>query len=162
MKRRYKTRGSLRCPDTLLLEYRIMEQTHFNINAVLGRPLLPCNALIGQFVIFSQITLIRDWNKLDFYSIYVLAASSSTSMILWIIALEICGQQNSKCKEVMDSWRFIKFQNSSEAKYFYKMRKICPVIHIGILGTFTVKRKTVLTFAKGISRGVFKELLALK
>jgi hypothetical protein len=42
------------------------------------------------------------------------------------------------------------------------MRKACPLMAIGIPGTFTVKRKTVLGFMKGISKGTFRAIIALK
>jgi hypothetical protein len=143
-KKRYKTHDSLRTPNILLLEYRILHRMHIGVNAVLGTTLLPFNALLGQFIIFCYLTLIRDWKKLDFYSICILSAASFSCMVFWIVALELTGQQHIKSRRVKDSWRLLKFDSSWEAKYFYKMRKICPVIHIGIPGTFTIKRKTVL------------------
>jgi hypothetical protein len=162
IKKNYKTLPSLRRPNTLLLEYRVIEQGHFQANAVLGRAVLPTNALIGQFVIFCNLTLIKDWTKLDFYSICVLLGSTVLFTVFWILTLELCGHYHSKCKMVLNSWRFLKFSNSSEAKYFFKMRKACPLMAIGIPGTFTVKRKTVLGFMKGISKGTFRAIIALK
>jgi hypothetical protein len=160
--KRYRTKSFLRSPKNLLLEYRILQALQYNVNQVFGLTVLPFNALVGQFVIFSIVTLIRNWDDLDVYSIYVLAAASFMCITFWSFLLEVCGQQDSLCKQVLKSWKNAQFHNSFEAKYFFKMRKACPIIQIGVPGTFTIKRKTVLNFMKGISRGTFRALMALK
>jgi hypothetical protein len=160
--KRYKTKSSLRSPKNLLLEYRILQTLHYNVNQVYGYTALPFNALIGQFVVFNIVTLIRNWADLDVYSIQVLGATSFIGGVFWSSVLEVCGQQDSLCKQVLKSWKNVQFHNSFEAKYFFKMRKACPIIQIGVPGTFAIKRKTVLSFMKGISRGTFRALMALK
>jgi hypothetical protein len=160
--KRYKTKLSLRRPDTLLLEYRLLETIVFNANELYGHYTLPTNALVGQFVIFANVTMIRDWVELDGYSICVLSATSLVIMCFWVTVLEVCGKEYSMGMRVLKSWKYLKFQSSVEAKYFHKVKKTCPVIQIGLAGFFTVKRKTVLNFMKGISRGTFRALIALK
>jgi hypothetical protein len=160
--KRYKTKSSLRNPNNLLLEYRILQALTYNVNQIFGLTALPFNGLVGQFVIFSLVTLIRDWADLDLYSIYVLAAASFMSIVFWSFLLELGGQNDDLCKQVLKSWKNVQFQDSFQAKYFFKMRKACPRIQIGVPGTFTIKRKTVLNFIKGISRGTFRALVALK
>jgi hypothetical protein len=160
--KRYKSRAFLRRPNTLLLEYRILESIHAHVNAWLGPAFLPMNALMGQFVIFCNVTLIQNWKELDFSSKFVLSETTVVLTVFWTFVLEMCGQQYSKCRKVLDSWRFLKFAKSSEAKYFFKIRKTCPVMSFGVAGTFTIKRKTVLSFVKGVSRGTFRALMTLK
>jgi hypothetical protein len=160
--KKYTTQSSLRTPNSLLLEYRLLETIIFYTNDMVGRMALPFNALIGQFAIFSIVTLIRDWGTLDSSSIYVLSGTSSVLMIFWIFVLELCGRESSIGRRILKSWKLLKFQSSSEAKYFHKIRKAYPLIQIGVPGLFTFKRKTVLSFVKGISRGTFRALMALK
>jgi hypothetical protein len=131
---------------------------------VYGGYALPTHVLVEQLVIFSNVTMIREWTELDVYSnsISVLAGATYVILSFWIIVLEVCGKGHSIGKKVLKSWRNLKFQSSSEAKYFHKVRKSCPVIYFGAPNTFRIRRKTFLNFVKGISRGTFRALIALK
>jgi beta-lactamase superfamily II metal-dependent hydrolase len=82
-------------------------------------------------------------------------------MSFWIVNLEVFGKMQSMAKTVIKSGKNLRFRTSSEAKYFHKVRKSCPVLSFGELNTFTVKQKTVLNFVKGISKGTFRALIAL-
>jgi hypothetical protein len=157
-----QTKPALRRQETLLLEYRLLETIVFNVNELYGKYMLPSNALVGQFVIFANVTMIRDWVELDEYSICVLSATSLVIMSFWVIVLEVCGKEYSMGMRVLKSWKYLKFQSSVDAKYFHKVKKACPVIQIGMAGFFTVKRKTILNFMKGITRGTFRAVIALK
>jgi hypothetical protein len=140
--KRYQGIPLLRRPLSLLLEYRLLEAITFNANKLYGGYALPTHALVGQLVIFSNVTMIREWTELDVYSISVLAAATYVILSFWIIVLEVCGKGHSIGKMVLKSWRNLKFQSSSEAKYFHKVRKSCNVIYFGVPNTFRIRCQT--------------------
>ncbi len=73
--------------------------------------------------------------------------------------LEISGRIHEDAKKTIKSWKNIEFSSLHERKYMSRFRKCCRPLKLGIEGTFTIKRLSVLKFMRAIIKGTFRALV---
>jgi hypothetical protein len=140
-------------------EYRTIELLHKQGMAIFGVILVPGQTLVGQFILYSNYTLIRHWNELDSTIKGIITMIDLTVICFWLIVLEVCGRFYMEAAKSLKSWKLLPVINRMEAKYLSKFRKASRPLVIGFGEVFKIKRLSMFKFLGGIVKGTFKALL---
>jgi hypothetical protein len=155
----YRTSNRMRRFENFSTEYRTLELLHKQGMAIFGIMLLPGQTLLGQFILYSNYTLVRHWNELDSTINGVITMMDFTVFCFWLIILEVCGRFYMEAAKSLKSWKLLPFRNRMEAKYLSKFRKASRPLVIGFGEVFKIKRLTMFKFLGGIVKGTLKTLL---
>jgi hypothetical protein len=155
----YRTSNRMRRFENFSTEYRTLELLHKQAMSIFGVMIIPEQNLVGQFVLYSNYTLIKYWNELDFTIKCVITMMDLTVLCFWFIILEVCGRFYMEAAKSLKSWKLLPVRNRMEAKYLSKFRKASRPLVIGFGEVFKIKRLTVLKFLRGIVKGTFRALL---
>jgi hypothetical protein len=154
---RYRTINALRKPMNLVLEYRMVEILHKLGMSTFGSLLLPFHILMGQFILFSNVSALRGGKDFDFNFIIL----SFYAQAAWFCVLEFGGRFHKNSTKTVKSWKYFNFKTKAEAKYMSKFRKACVPLCLEAKGVFSVKRLSVLKFIRSVVRGTFRAVLTL-
>jgi len=155
----YRTRSGLRHVDIMPREYKAMELLHKLGMIVYGKMLAPNHTLLGQFILLSNYTLIKQWENSGFFINLMLFAASGIVLCFWCATLEVSGRFHKSAAKTIQSWKFMKQKSRHDSKLMSKFRKSCRPLAIGFEQIFKIKRLTVLKFIRGVIKGTFRALL---
>jgi hypothetical protein len=158
----YRTSHKMRRVENFPTEYRTLELLHKRGIAFYGLIIIPAQTLFGQFILYSNYTLIRHWNELGIVMKYLILFIDLTVIFFWNVTLEACGRFHMDATKAQKSWKLLPVRNNKEAKYLSKFRKSSRPLAIGAGEIFKIKRLTVLKFLRGIVKGTFRALLTIK
>jgi len=158
----YITRQALRDPKSLMKVCRELEILHKLCMDIFGILVIALQAVITQVILMTNYTIIRHWNRLDEVTIAVLILFTAVFQTVWFTILTCGGLYHVHSGRTLKSWKYLKFSSKEEAKMISKFRKSCRPLGIGLVGYFISRRLTVLKFMRGVVRGTFRALLALK
>jgi hypothetical protein len=159
---KYRTSCKMRRIDNFPLEYTILQLLHKQGMEFYGFLLIPTQTLVGQFILYSNYTLIRHWNELDVTMKYLIMMIDLTVICIWNAILEVSGRFHMDATKSLKSWKLLTVRNKMETKYLSKFRKAARPLAIGFGEVFKIKRLTVLKFIRGIVKGTFRALLTIK
>jgi hypothetical protein len=155
----YRTSHNIRQVKNISTEYRILELLHKQGMSFYGMLVIPSQILLGQFILYSNYTLIRHWNELDVTMKYLIMIMDFTVVCFWNSTLEVSGRFHMDATKSLQSWKLLPVKNKLEGKYLSKLRKATRPLAIGVGEVFKIKRLTVLRFTRGIVKGTFRALL---
>ncbi len=166
----YQTVNQLRNLKNLILEHRALEillKTYLDLMGIL---LIPGYVITLAGSLFSNLTLIRQWSKLDPVSKSILFVISMGCQITWILALHASSRLTLFSTRTIQSWKSKpagvmmnnKWGSAWNRKYMSKFQKSCRPFKIGYKSHFTFKRNSLLTYLKALYRGTFRALCALQ
>lgn len=137
----------------------IMRQLAFACGPVI--PIL--QAIFGQCIISAGYIFIVEWECLKMYTLVSIISTVKLLTICWGLFLTYAATLYKNSARCVKSWKYGNGAWSGvEAKYMAKFRKSCKPLVIGYPGILTIRPGTVIRFVKGIVRGVFRTVLALK
>jgi hypothetical protein len=142
----------------LVLEYRAVEILHISGISTFGSLFLPLHVLLGQFILFSNVSALRGGKDFD-YNFVILSFYAQAA---WFCVLEFGGRFHKNSTKTVKSWKCLAFKTKAEAKYMSKFRKACVPLKIETKGMFSIRRLTVLKFVRSVVRGTFRAVLTLK
>lgn len=131
------------------------------MNAVLAPVLIPAQAIVTQFSLSCNYLLIRDWAYLDATSTSLLVLWSGGVLFLWTVVLSSGGYIQSQGRRTIVSWKYFNWPRAKKAE-LSRFRRSCKPLAIRAGGYFCIGKLTLLKFFRGIVRGTFRALLALK
>jgi hypothetical protein len=140
-------------------EYRTLELLHKQAMSIFGVMLLPGQTLLGQFILYSNYTLIKHWNELDSTIKCVVTILDLTVLCFWFSILEVCGRFYMEATKSLKSLKLLPVRNRMETRYLSKFRKSTRPLTISYGEVFKIKRLSVLKFLRGIVKGTFRALL---
>jgi len=161
-KSHYNTTQALREPENLIHTFRCVQILHKSCMRIFGSFVFISQGFVSQAILMSNYTLIRHWDKLDRVSSCMLIVISLAFQALWLTVLRCGGLFQMHSVRTLKSWKYLKFNSKSDAKYVSKFRKSCKPLRIGIEEFFTIRRLTILKFMRGIVKGTFRALLTLE
>jgi hypothetical protein len=161
----YRTMSCLRTPHILIPFYRNLEVMVKLFNEIIRPSIIPMQAMITQFTLFSVYTLMVGWSKADmeFVVKVILLLGIVAAVGCWSFLLQFGGWFSENSSKTLNSWKFFKLKKQ-EKKYLSKFRKSCRPLCIRVdeeYGQCRIGRLSVLKFLKGIIRGIFRALLTL-
>jgi len=145
--------------DNLLKEYRTVEQIHRRAMYFYGPNTLLMQLFSGQFILYCAFTLIRHRHQLDPFLNALITIIASFILCFWTLSLETAGRYQRDSTEVLISWKFMKHNDTRQAKLMRKYIKRFQPLVVSARSFFKIKRLTVLKYLKGIVRGTFRALL---
>jgi len=82
--------------------------------------------------------------------------------VIWMSVLAFGGILAQNNMVGVRSWKSLKTKSKLESKYVNKFRKGCKPVYIGLIGVFAIKRLTLPKYIYGLTRSIFRALLAIK
>jgi len=161
-KSHYDTLGSLRTFQNLPLQYRCLQILHAEYLDVGACLIIPLQTLGTNFILFCNFILITKWDTIKDLNKLILLMGSVIGVVVIGGVLDCAGKLYSIGENVLKSWKFCDWGSRWRNKYMQKFRKSCKPIRVHYKSSYTIKKLTVLKFIRGIVRGTFRSLLALK
>jgi len=159
---RYKTINSFRRVKTIILEYRSVDILHQSMLKIVGFNFVPLHIVISNLVLLCNYVLVTQRDKMDGLVLAVLAVWSIGTGVFWCICLEFRRYIYSHGKRVLSSWKYNDWLSARNNKLMSRFRKSCRPFRINFESVYVMRRESPLKFLKGLSRGTFRVLLALR
>ncbi len=157
--------SSLRKAENLRMIYIQLEILHNNFLDFFGILTIPIYAIVLNLVLFSNFSLIRYWDALNFVIVGILLIWSVNSALLLVVIWGFFGDVHNLGAKVLKSilqkkggWGGRRIE-TMEMKKFVKSRKL---LSYGLGKIYVIKRLSVLKFLKAVTYGTFKLLLTIK
>lgn len=143
-------------------EYRAYEILHRQNISIFKFFIIPFQSLVMKCAMFCNFMVIRHWAHMDWIGLSFLLFVSILVITFWSFILEFGGNVLWHSKRNIYSWKNPNpAGNSIRGKELRKFRKSCRPLCVGYDGYFTIKRLSVLKFARSLVRGTFRVLLTL-
>ncbi|XP_035711590.1 uncharacterized protein LOC118436976 [Folsomia candida] len=150
-----------RAAKNIVIEFNSIRILNTGMMQNLGHALVLSNGLFGQYCLFSNFVVIKQWNEMEPYAKTYLILLSIVLQILWGTVLKVSGRIHANVNRVPKSWKYLEFDTPEEKKYLQKVAKSCRKIGIGVDGLFIIKRTSSLKFFRAIVKGTFRALLTI-
>jgi len=158
----YRMRVKIRSPEQIQHVFRCLQIPQSNIFQAFGIFLAVLNALYMLIIQYCNYILLKYWDRLDNVPRLLFIGWTLFSIVFWPSLLDLGRYMTMKCCKVLGSWNNLNFKNLRDKKQMSKFRRSCKPLVFSYGNQFTVGRKSVLVFCKGVVRGIFRALLATK
>lgn len=159
----YKSDENLRNNQTNLRNvYRGFQVLNAHAMYIIGPFVLVSNAVFMAEIQYFTFILIRYWPTLELFAKLPLMGGCIIMPIIWTAVMEFGRLFYSQGTKVITSWKKGKWDSPLDNKIMSRFRKSCKPLLIAYGSTFIVKRSSLLTFYKGVFRGIFRALLTTK
>ncbi|CAL8132165.1 unnamed protein product [Orchesella dallaii] len=160
--KKYRTVGGFRTARNIMLEYRSIQILHLTFMNVIGNVLVPFHFVIMKLVLFCNVVVILYHNEMYPAVAAMLGIWSILCTVFWCVTLALGGYVFSKSLETTRSWKNWKWKSRFDGVIMTKFRKSCKPFMINYGNMYVIKRRSILKFMKGLTRGTFRVLLAIK
>lgn len=159
----YIASEELRMPQTLLMEWRIIQIVQLQVNSLFGPTLIPLHTLFSKLFVFCTYVIIRKGDQMDDTMKLMFQMWAFLGVIVWAIILLFGGLVHLHGQKVLNSWKYHKWQNVPRRKkqIIRKFVKSCIPLTVCYGRTYVIRRLSVLKFFRQLSVGVLRTLLAL-
>lgn len=158
----YKSNPKLRLSsENLRVVYRAFQVLHVHAMHITGPLLLAGNALFTVFVQFQVFVLIRYWTSLEIYAKLIIMGGYILALVLWTSMLLLGKLLFVKGSIILRSWIGINWGNQLENHGMRKFSRSCKPLVLAYGSRFVIRKKSVFVFYKGVTRGIFRALLAI-
>lgn len=159
---KYRTSNALRKPDTLIWVYRMVQIIQEVVNQLVGRLLVPSQALFTLEFIFGCYTIIRHTRDLLLIAVLTISIWSIVPSLLWAGFLYSGGYLNSSGRKILNSWKYHHWPNKQVKQSMSKFVRSCRPLALCYGTIFVIRRQTLLIFLRGLIRGLMRALLTTK
>lgn len=158
---KYTTLNKLRYPPNLVSNWRALELYLREFCQALGFVLIPIQTIFMQLSLFCNVTMIVFGSQLEITSKILLPLCSINPLFAWTLFLTVAGQLFSSSKKTLGSWKLERW-TGAERKFMMKFKRSFRPLSICAGKFFVVRPKSALNFVKGVSRGTFRSLIAMR
>lgn len=158
----YNLASCLRQPENLIRIYRALQLYHNMVSNWIGVFLFPLHALCALIFILGSFILIKMRANMTYLQVTIFISFTIGSLILWSLILVIYGNVNHNGIKILKSWKAFCWKSKYDKLLMQKFRVSCQPITVSWHKTFIIRRATLLIYLKGVSRGLFRILLANK
>jgi len=158
----YISKESLRRPWNILKEYRVIRILEKFANYAFGHLWLPTHFAVLQFLIFSAFNILRHRKENDRITNFILCAGFAGYYLFWTLALEFAGRLEMEEKQIINSWKLVKFKTPQEKNFLRRFRRACRPFKFGSSVFFKVERLSILKFYLTLVHGTVRALVAIK
>ncbi|OXA55867.1 hypothetical protein Fcan01_08897 [Folsomia candida] len=76
-------------------EYNCVQLLHRELMRIMGFVLMYIHGMCGQFCLYCNYAIIKEWDRLDVHSLLLFTVWTLTAQIVWGLALEVGGRIDS-------------------------------------------------------------------
>lgn len=151
-------------PRNVALTYRCLQLIMTGSSLQFGHYLPIVQALFTQLAISTAYILILNGNTMKLFTKLAFLVTVPFCMGIWVAMLSCAGAAYKLSKKCVTDWKVEAglISTQVERKYMTKFSRSCKPLKFECPGFMTATYDTVLSFMQGISRGVFRILLALQ
>lgn len=162
-RKRYKflSTSRLRQPENLIMTYREIDIIFSSANRMVGLMLLPFYAAATWLVVFSCYFLVRHLTVMSIVSCALMGTFALVAGVSWILVLIMGGYIESNGLKNLNSCKKYRWASTWEKKVMLKFVASCRPICLCYGKQFIIRKKTVLMFVQGLSRGLVRVLLSV-
>ncbi len=159
----YKTSRTLRTIPNLTTYYRALQLLLKLYIESFGILVAASHVLMFSLMIFSQISLITRWSRLNNIMKTILLICVLVGDIIWLCSIDLLGRLVSESRKTVGSWKqisIIGWETKGDVAAMKKFVVSCKplIIRCGVI--YSVERSTVLNFIKTTSWWTFKGVIA--
>lgn len=165
-------KASNKIVDNLLSQQERLITTHRSfqilqlqiVNPMVGKFLVPTQAISTLLFVFSSFILIKHGNSLETVSYILMICWMFFGLGFWSCCLIIGGYLHSNGVKTLNSWKYHqhRWNTQWERKFMKRFGKSCRPMMLCFGKTYTVRRTAVLGFLQGLSRGLVRALLTIE
>lgn len=158
------TTGAKHSAEQVCHAYRCLQLIMQETAVVLGTSLPLLHAIWGQLAVSTGQGIIIGWQKMDGATITVFLGVQ-VAVLYWVGFLAIAATLPKASEKCLLSWKTESHRywgNGKDKKYMMKFRKTCKPLVAECQGHLKIRHETVLRFVQGVTRGVFRILLAVR
>lgn len=162
---KYKTTAALRKTENVTKIYRMLQILLNRYLDSVGLTVVVGHILISVFSVFTQVSLLTQWDLLTPITRTILLFSLIMADIVSVVLLDVLGRMLVESGKSISSW--VKVSNvvwgsRYNSAYLKKFQKSCKPLMLEYGGWYKINRKTVLTSMKLKSRITCRALLTLR
>lgn len=159
---KYKLSNNLRRYPNLIYCHRALQIFLTLYTESIGMLFPLTHIIVLKLSLYSQVSLIRKWNKLDKLTVAILVFASISGQAVWLFALHYSGDMVTESKRTVSSWKGREWKTSGETKFMKKFSKSCRPMTINYHNVYILKRSSILRFLKNVCRGTLRALLTIR
>lgn len=160
-KSRYVITPQFRKPRNIMLGYRVTQVMHQLTMYVVCHILVSTQSITTNLFVVSMYTLIRDGDRMNLFTKVNLFMWGSATAVYWCFILHFGGYVYLQGGNILKSWKRHDWGNRYHNRLMGKFRRSCRPLTISYQKMFTMRKLTMLRFVRGLTRGIFRMLLAL-
>lgn len=156
----YKCIPEFRHSSNLLMEYRASQIWLKLINQIIGKFLLPGQALSTFMFVYGSFYLIKHSDTLARTPFLLLVVWASIGGLFWCCALLLGGYLHFHGTKTLNSWKRFAWMPRSERIYMKRVTCSCQPFSIQYGNLFVIKNKSLLLHFRRCSKNLMRALLA--
>lgn len=161
-RKEYKCLAVIRQPPKLIQMYRASQLLQLNALDVYQYPIIVSQALVMDLTMFACVMIIGFGNQMALSSKMMLLSWAFITCSVWTGVLMMGGYMHWNGGKVLKSWKYNQWSSKADKRLMSKFRKSCKPLMFHCGKYYAIRRLSVLKFLRGISKGIFKSLLALQ
>ncbi|CAL8068416.1 unnamed protein product [Orchesella dallaii] len=160
----YGAKNPFRLPQSRKFQhvYRCLQLLQANVFGVIGIFVVILNASYMLAIIFCNVVMIRYWSDLEIVAKSALLIWTIFFTTFWCTVMELGRFYFLKGTKTINSWSGGDWGTPKQNKIMRKFIKSCKPIVIGYGKQFVLGRVSIITFFRGVGRGIFRALLTTR
>ncbi|CAL8132175.1 unnamed protein product [Orchesella dallaii] len=160
--KRYRTVAKFRTAHNLMVEYRSVQILHLAFMEIFGHILVPLHFVFMKLVFYCNFVVIRHRDEIHPAVVAMMLLWSIFGSLFWSIFLSLGGHVYAHSTVTRRSWKNWRWESRLDGVIIAKFRKSCKIFMVNYGNTYVIKRRSILQFMKGLTRGTFRVLLTIK
>lgn len=160
--RSYRAWNRIRKVPNIFNVYRGLQIIHIECLSALGPMLVFWHGACTYTPVYANLVLICNWSDVHVSVRILLLVVSVGASFMWLLILQLGNRFCNHGKSLLHSWRLHDWKSVANNREMRKFRKSCRLLLLCFNNTYVIRRITPFLYVKGIVRGTFRALLALK
>lgn len=159
---KYKTVDELRYSENLKVVYRMAQLNQIRINGLAGKLLIPAQAMVTLVFVFGGYVVIRHRSQMSTVPFLMVTSWTFAAAFGWGLVLTMGGYLQSHGVKILKSWKQHPWRSKNEKKEMNKFAKSCRPIMMCYGKMFAIRRVSLMSFVRGMTRGLMRAILTLE
>lgn len=118
--------------------------------------------IIGKVIMTTLVVLLKYSQNLDWRTIMIMVVWGQCGWGIWSTTLDLMGRFHTLATKTVNSWKYVDWGCRKENLAMARFKLSCRPLSVHFGRVFVAKKTSMLAFNKGILRGTFRVLMALK
>lgn len=149
-------------PHILRKIFRAFQLLHRQLLCRFGPYVLSLDGAFMTCSIFVTLNLIRHWKQLETYAKALLVIGNFLILLSWTFVMELGRIMFIVGNKVINSWKGDKWSTKEENMIMNRFSRSSKPLLIAYGTQFVLKKSSLFVFYRGVVRGTFRALLAIK